>query len=85
MLHHLHRVRYVAVRDASESPAQLVGLLLCVFVRESLQNDVHGVHSAVVRTGLNGLSGHKGAVAMRLELLGQVAYQESKVHRKYIE
>jgi len=115
MLYHLHGCRYSPVRAAgSDAPAQLVGLLLCVFVRDEVAHAVQAtarrrpgprrgphrtrglaparsrrpreisldravaalwpsqeIHTEVVKTGFAGLSGNKGAVALRFSLLGQ--------------
>ena len=76
MLSHLHGCRYTAVRTdggggGEAAPLQLVGLLLCVFVREELAPHVRCVASENVKTGLGGVVGNKGAVALRFELHGE--------------
>eukprot|EP00966_Prymnesium_polylepis_P230458 5332599-Prymnesium_polylepis.1 len=69
MLSHTHGCRYVPVRvSGTELPPQLVGLLLCVLVRDTHARGVRGAHCEMVRTGFNGLSGNKGALAFRLSL-----------------
>ncbi|KAL1521637.1 hypothetical protein AB1Y20_021295 [Prymnesium parvum] len=69
MLSHMHGCRYAPVRVAgTELPPQLVGLLLCVLVKEEHIHGVRGVHCEMVRTGFSGLSGNKGALALRFML-----------------
>lgn len=47
---------------------QMVGVLLAVWVRTSLMPCIHGVQSLSVPTGVLGLFGNKGAVAVRLRI-----------------
>jgi phosphatidylinositol-bisphosphatase len=44
----------------------LVGILLCIFVKESLLPDLHDVRSTNVSCGVMGMIGNKGAVCIRL-------------------
>lgn len=53
---------YVLLRSA-----QLVGSVLMIFVRESSVKYIKNVESAIKKTGLKGMSGNKGAVAIRME------------------
>ena len=46
---------------------QLVGTALFVFVRSSLLGSIRNVEAATRKTGLRGMSGNKGAVAIRLD------------------
>ena len=72
MLSHMHGCQYVPVRsEGGETPQQLVGLLLGVYVREPLAAAVGSVRAEAVKTGLGGLSGAKGALALRFTLLGE--------------
>ena len=47
---------------------QLVGTALIVLVKTSIAPRVKNVEAATKKTGLNGMAGNKGAVAIRLEL-----------------
>jgi hypothetical protein len=53
---------YVLVRGG-----QLVGASLSVFVRASILPQIKNVEGAVKKTGLSGMAGNKGAVAIRFE------------------
>uniref|UniRef100_A0A060T4Y1 ARAD1B03542p n=1 Tax=Blastobotrys adeninivorans TaxID=409370 RepID=A0A060T4Y1_BLAAD len=44
----------------------MVGLFTCVFVKNSLVPRIRGVQSSAVKTGLGGLHGNKGGLAVRL-------------------
>jgi hypothetical protein len=46
---------------------QLVGILLCVFVSEDIVNNIKNLHLENSKTGLYGLYGNKGALAVRFE------------------
>jgi hypothetical protein len=76
MLSHMHDCTYAAVhpRHGREVPAQLAGLLTLVFVRADgdPQSALHveGAHTALIPTGLGGLSGNKGGIAFRLSVAG---------------
>ena len=48
----------------------MVGLLLVVFVREHEALRVQGAETVPVRTGLGGVAGNKGGIAMRLSCAG---------------
>jgi hypothetical protein len=47
---------------------QLVGAALCVIVKSSLVGNIRNVDCAIKKTGLAGLAGNKGGVAIRLNL-----------------
>ena len=49
--------------------AQLVGTALILIVRASLSSAIRSVESATKKTGLQGLSGNKGGVGIRFDLL----------------
>lgn len=53
---------YVLLRSG-----QLVGAALCVFVRKSVLSNIKNVEGAVKKTGLSGMAGNKGAVAIRMD------------------
>ncbi|KTW30137.1 hypothetical protein T552_00615 [Pneumocystis carinii B80] len=53
---------YVLLRSA-----QLVGSVLMIFVKESSVPYIKNLESAVKKTGLKGMSGNKGAVAIRMD------------------
>lgn len=53
---------YVLLRSG-----QLVGAALCIFVRASVLNSIKNVEGSVKKTGLSGMAGNKGAVAIRLD------------------
>lgn len=55
-------VRYVLLRSG-----QLVGAALCIFVAAAALRDVKNVEGSVKKTGLSGMAGNKGAVAIRLD------------------
>ncbi|RWA09046.1 hypothetical protein EKO27_g6064 [Xylaria grammica] len=54
--------RYVLLRSG-----QLVGAALCIFVKASVLPKVKNVEGSVKKTGLSGIAGNKGAVAIRME------------------
>ncbi|RPA88169.1 DNase I-like protein [Ascobolus immersus RN42] len=49
---------------------QLVGAALFIYVKEQLMETVKTVQSCTVKTGLFGIAGNKGAVAIRIEVGG---------------
>ncbi|RKP08950.1 Endonuclease/exonuclease/phosphatase, partial [Thamnocephalis sphaerospora] len=55
---------YISLRSG-----QLVGVALAVFVRRSSVNKIRQVEMAMKKTGLGGVSGNKGALAIRLHYL----------------
>ncbi|KAI1150603.1 SacI homology domain-containing protein [Nemania diffusa] len=54
--------RYVLLRSG-----QLVGAALCIFVKASVLSKIKNVEGSVKKTGLSGIAGNKGAVAIRME------------------
>ncbi|KAI1828631.1 SacI homology domain-containing protein [Xylaria intraflava] len=54
--------KYVLLRSG-----QLVGAALCIFVRASALPKIKNVEGSVKKTGLSGIAGNKGAVAIRME------------------
>ncbi|EHK45198.1 hypothetical protein TRIATDRAFT_171660, partial [Trichoderma atroviride IMI 206040] len=54
--------KYVLLRSG-----QLVGAALCIFVRSSSLNHIKNVEGSVKKTGLSGMAGNKGAVAIRFD------------------
>lgn len=54
--------KYVLLRSG-----QLVGAALCVFVKASVLHHIKNVEGSVKKTGLSGIAGNKGAVAIRLD------------------
>lgn len=54
--------KYVLLRSG-----QLVGAALCIFVRASVLSNIKNVEGSVKKTGLSGMAGNKGAVAIRLD------------------
>lgn len=54
--------KYVLLRSG-----QLVGAALCIFVRASVLSQIKNVEGSVKKTGLSGMAGNKGAVAIRLD------------------
>ncbi|KAI1356462.1 SacI homology domain-containing protein [Xylaria sp. FL0043] len=54
--------RYVLLRSG-----QLVGAALCIFVKASVLPKIKNVEGSVKKTGLSGIAGNKGAVAIRME------------------
>lgn len=46
---------------------QLVGAALCIFVKASVLKDIKNVEGSVKKTGLSGMAGNKGAVAIRMD------------------
>ncbi|PHH74230.1 hypothetical protein CDD82_5041 [Ophiocordyceps australis] len=55
-------VKYVLLRSG-----QLVGAALCIFVRASVLCHIKNVEGSVKKTGLSGMAGNKGAVAIRFD------------------
>lgn len=53
---------YVLLRSG-----QLVGAALCIFVKASLLPNIKNVEGSVKKTGMSGMAGNKGAVAIRLD------------------
>jgi hypothetical protein len=53
---------YVLLRSG-----QLVGAALCIFVKRSVLDNIKNVEGAVKKTGMSGMAGNKGAVAIRME------------------
>ncbi|TWU78378.1 inositol polyphosphate 5-phosphatase [Metarhizium rileyi] len=54
--------KYVLLRSG-----QLVGAALCIFVKTSVLNLIKNVEGSVKKTGLSGMAGNKGAVAIRFD------------------
>jgi synaptojanin len=54
--------KYVLLRSG-----QLVGAALCIFVKSSALPQIKNVEGSVKKTGMSGIAGNKGAVAIRLE------------------
>ncbi|KAF9879070.1 SacI domain and endonuclease/exonuclease/phosphatase [Colletotrichum karsti] len=54
--------RYVLLRSG-----QLVGAALCIFVKASSLAKIKNVEGSVKKTGLSGMAGNKGAVAIRFD------------------
>ncbi|KAK4240041.1 SacI homology domain-containing protein [Achaetomium macrosporum] len=54
--------KYVLLRSG-----QLVGAALCIFVKASVLHNIKNVEGNVKKTGLSGMAGNKGAVAIRLD------------------
>ncbi|EFY93299.1 Inositol-1,4,5-trisphosphate 5-phosphatase 1 [Metarhizium acridum] len=54
--------RYVLLRSG-----QLVGAALCIFVKTSVLKNIKNVEGSVKKTGLSGMAGNKGAVAIRFD------------------
>lgn len=54
---------YVLLRSG-----QLVGAALLVFVKSSLLSRITNVEGAIKKTGMSGIAGNKGAVAIRMEI-----------------
>lgn len=54
--------KYVLLRSG-----QLVGAALCIFVKASALHNIKNVEGSVKKTGLSGMAGNKGAVAIRLD------------------
>lgn len=54
---------YVLLRSG-----QLVGAALLVFVRSSILGRIKNVEGAIKKTGMSGIAGNKGAVAIRMEI-----------------
>lgn len=56
------REHYILLRSG-----QLVGAALCIFVRASALPNIKNVEGALKKTGLSGMAGNKGAVAIRMD------------------
>jgi hypothetical protein len=54
--------KYVLLRSG-----QLVGAALCIFVKSSVLSKIKNVEGSVKKTGMSGIAGNKGAVAIRME------------------
>lgn len=54
--------KYVLLRSG-----QLVGAALCIFVKTSALSNIKNVEGAVKKTGMQGMAGNKGAVAIRFD------------------
>ncbi|KAL3961750.1 hypothetical protein ACCO45_003273 [Purpureocillium lilacinum] len=54
--------KYVILRSG-----QLVGAALCLFVKTSILSNIKNVEGSVKKTGLSGMAGNKGAVAIRFD------------------
>ncbi|KAM0329882.1 hypothetical protein ACHAQA_004047 [Verticillium albo-atrum] len=54
--------RYVLLRSG-----QLVGAALCIFVKVSALSNIKNVEGSVKKTGMSGMAGNKGAVAIRFD------------------
>ncbi|XP_044714866.1 sacI-like domain-containing protein [Hirsutella rhossiliensis] len=54
--------KYVLLRSG-----QLVGAALCLFVKTSVLSNIKNVEGSVKKTGLSGMAGNKGAVAIRFD------------------
>ncbi|KAB5580730.1 SacI homology domain-containing protein [Coniochaeta sp. 2T2.1] len=54
--------KYVLLRSG-----QLVGAALCIFVRSSVLQHIKNVEGSVKKTGMSGMAGNKGAVAIRFD------------------
>ncbi|KAJ2903152.1 uncharacterized protein MKZ38_010284 [Zalerion maritima] len=54
--------KYVLLRSG-----QLVGAALCIFVKASVLSTIKNVEGSVKKTGLSGMAGNKGAVAIRMD------------------
>jgi hypothetical protein len=46
---------------------QLVGAALCIFVKASALRNIKNVEGSVKKTGMSGMAGNKGAVAIRMD------------------
>ncbi|KAI9800582.1 MAG: inositol polyphosphate 5-phosphatase [Piccolia ochrophora] len=53
---------YVLLRSG-----QLVGAALAIFVKSSVLNEIKNVEGSVKKTGMSGMAGNKGAVAIRMD------------------
>lgn len=56
------REHYVLLRSG-----QLVGAALCIFVKASSLRNIKNVEGALKKTGMSGMAGNKGAVAIRMD------------------
>ncbi|TAQ88403.1 hypothetical protein B7494_g3278 [Chlorociboria aeruginascens] len=54
--------QYVLLRSG-----QLVGAALCIFVKSSMLKKIKNVEGSVKKTGMSGMAGNKGAVAIRMD------------------
>lgn len=51
---------------------QLVGSSLMIFIRTELVDEIKNVEISSIKTGLGGIAGNKGSVAVRFEISGNV-------------
>jgi len=49
---------------------QLVGIAILIFVRQDLVGDVNNIQFEIVKLGINGLAGNKGAICARFDVKG---------------
>lgn len=49
---------------------QLVGTSLIIFIRAELVDEIKNVEISSIKTGLGGMAGNKGSVAVRFEISG---------------
>lgn len=49
---------------------QLVGTSLMIFIRVELVDEIKNVETCSIKTGLGGIAGNKGSVAVRFEISG---------------
>jgi hypothetical protein len=54
--------KYVLLRSG-----QLVGAALCIFVKHSVLHNIKNVEGSMKKTGMSGMAGNKGAVAIRMQ------------------
>lgn len=54
--------KYVLLRSG-----QLVGAAMCIFVKNSVLSKIKNVEGSVKKTGMSGIAGNKGAVAIRMD------------------
>lgn len=54
--------KYILLRSG-----QLVGAALCIFVRGSVLQHIKNVEGSVRKTGMSGIAGNKGALAIRFD------------------
>lgn len=60
--HQVGEEKYLVLRSG-----QLVGAALCIFVKSSVLGKIKNVEGSVKKTGMSGMAGNKGAVAIRLD------------------
>jgi hypothetical protein len=68
--------KYLIIRNLGEidkyvllKSLDLVGIYLCVFIKESLKENVRNIDSLIVKSGLLGTMGNKGSCMMRFNYL----------------